>query len=101
MPTFQIFGRGKTSGRKRKRTVRTVDGAAALALMEAEATLVDECVELPYPLATPGLRDHLLSLGVTVTDDASHPECVFEVLRWCIVHRRCARIRYMTDVDGN
>ena len=62
--------------------------------MEAEDTLVDECVELPYPLASPELRNQLLDLGVTITDDAPHPECVFEVLRWCILHRRCARIRY-------
>ena len=101
MPTFEIAGKGKASGRKRKRTVRTIDRAAALAVMEAEGTLVDECVELPYPPASHELRDRVLSLGVSITDDASHPECVFEVLRWCIVHRRCARIRYLTDVDGN
>ena len=22
------------------------------------------------------------------------------MLRWCILHRRCARIRYLTDVEG-
>jgi hypothetical protein len=100
MPTFQIVGRGNTSGRKRGRSVRVVDRANALKLMEAEDTLVDECVELPYPPASPELRDYVLRLGLSLSHDASHPECVFEVLRWYIVHRRCARIRYLTDVDG-
>jgi hypothetical protein len=101
MATFQILGRGKASGKRRKRTLRVIDRAAALTLMEAEGTFVDECVELPYPLASPELCNHLLGLGVTIADDASHPECVFEVLRWCIAHRRCARIRYLTNVEGN
>ena len=83
------------SGRKRKRTLQ------ALTLIEAEGTLVDECAELPYPLASPELRSHLLGLGVITADDASYRECVFEVLRWCIVHRRCARIRYLTHVEGH
>jgi hypothetical protein len=69
-------------------------------MMDADGTVVTECVELPYPTASRELREHLVGLGVTVGDDASHPECVFEVLRWCIVHRRCARIGYFTDVDG-
>ena len=101
MPTFQITGRGNASGRTRKRTVRAIDRDTALLLMEADGMHVNECVELPYPPAAPDLRDHLHSLGVTLADNASLPECVFEVLRWCIVHRRCARIRYLTDVDGN
>jgi hypothetical protein len=101
VPTFQILGRGKASGRARKRTLRVIDRATALKMMEDEGTLVDECVELPYPAASPELRNHLLGLGVTTADDASHPECVFEALRWCIVHRRCARIRHLTDVEGN
>jgi hypothetical protein len=99
--TFQILGRGKTSGRKRKRTLRVIDRSTALKMMEDEGTLVDECVELPYPAASPELRNHLLGLGVTTADDASHPECVFEALRWCIVRRRCARIRHLTDPQGN
>ncbi len=69
--------------------------------MDAEGSVVDECVELPYPPASPELGEHLRALGVTVADDSSLPECVFEVLRWCIVHRRAARIRYLTDVQGN
>ena len=101
MPTFQISGRGKISERKRRRSVRVIDRATVLKLMEAEGTLVDECVELPYPPASPALRDYVLGLGVSLAHDASHPECVFEVLRWCIVHRRAARIRYLTDIDGS
>ena len=101
MPSFQIAGRGKSSGRKRKRTVRAIDQIAALALMEAEGTLVDECVELPYPMASPELRDHLLSLGVTMSEDSSRPECVFEVLRWCIMNRCVAVVQHLTDVEGN
>ena len=46
MPWFQILGRGP-SGRKRKRSVRVIDEATARAMMEAEETTVDECVELP------------------------------------------------------
>jgi hypothetical protein len=101
MATFRILGRGKTSGRKRTRTLRVIDRSTALKSMEAEGTVVDECVELPYASASHELRKHLLGFGVTTADDASHPECVFEALRWCIVHSRCARIRYLTDVEGN
>jgi hypothetical protein len=38
--------------------------------MEAEGTLVDECIELPYPPSSPELRAHLLSLGVTMPDQS-------------------------------
>jgi hypothetical protein len=101
MASFQILGRGKSSGRQRKRSVRAIDQAAALALMEAEGTLVDHCVELPYPQASPELRDHVASLGIRISEDSSRPECVFEILRWCLVNRRHAAIRYLTDVEGN
>lgn len=100
MPTFQIVGKGKTSNRTRKRTVRAIDRDTALALMDAAGTTVSECVELPYPTASRELRDHLVNLGVRVADDASLPECVFEVLRWCITQRRCARITYLANGDG-
>jgi hypothetical protein len=101
MPIFHIVGRGKASGRARKRTLRMLDRDTALAMMEAEGTAVDECVQLPYPPASRELRNHLRSFGVSTADDASHPECVFEVLRWCIVQCRAARIRYLTDAQGN
>ncbi len=101
MATFQIEGRGKASGRKRKRSLRVIDRATALKMMEDEGTVVDECVELPYPAASPELRNHLLGLGVTVADDSSRPECVFEALRWSIVHRRYTRLRYLSDVERN
>lgn len=81
--------------------MRAIDQAAALATMEAEGTLVDECVELPYPLASRELRDHLLGLGVTIAEEPSRPECVFEILRWCILNRRRAHIQHLTDVEGN
>lgn len=81
--------------------MRAIDQAAALALMEAEGTLVDTCVELPYPQASLELRDHVASLGVRMSEDSSRPECVFEILHWCLVNRRYAAIRYLTDVEGN
>ena len=100
MPSFQISGRGQSTGRNRKRTVRAIDRPAALNMMKAEGTLVDECVELPYPLASRELRDHLSGLGVSLAEEASLPECVFEVLRWCIVNRRRVHIQHLTDVEG-
>ena len=70
-------------------------------MAEAEDTVVDECVELPYPPAEPSLVQQVVRLGIEVGDAPSKPECVFEILRWCIHHRRVARIVYHTDVQGN
>jgi hypothetical protein len=78
-----------------------LDRETALTMMDAEGTIVDEWVELPYPPASRELRDQVLGLGVSTADDASLPECIFEVLRWCITHRRCARIRYLADLQGS
>lgn len=101
MPSFQVLGRGKSTGRKRKRIVRAIDRSTALVIMDAEGTLVDECLELPHPFASRELRDHVADLGVTLFDEPSRPECVFEVLRWCIVNRKYASVQYLTDVEGN
>lgn len=100
MASFQISGRGRSSGRRRRRTVRAVDRESALAVMEAEGAIVDECVELPYPLASPEILDHLKGLGVSVSEGASMPECVFEVMRWCIVRHRLVHIQHLEDVEG-
>jgi hypothetical protein len=101
MPSFEISGHGKSTGRKRKREVRAIDRSTAIAIVEAEDTLVDDCVELPYPSADRELLDQVATLGITVGDEPSRPECVFEVLRWCILHRRVALIVHLTDIDGN
>jgi hypothetical protein len=101
MPSFQISGRGAATGRKRKRVVRAIDRSTALAILEAEGTLVDECVELPLPAASREVLDHVASLGVTLPAAPSRPECVFEVLRWCILNRKVASFVYLTDVEGH
>jgi len=81
--------------------VRAIDQAAALALVEAEGTVVDRCVELPHPSASPELRERVANLGIGLSDDSSRPECVFEILRWCLVNRRHAAIQYLADVEGS
>ena len=101
MPSFQVSGRGKSTGRKRKRVVRAIDQSTAITVMEAEGTQVDECLELPYPSADRQLVDHVGSLGVILGERPSRPECVFEVLRWCIVNQKYASIQHLTDVEGN
>jgi len=70
-------------------------------MMDAEGTLVDECVELPYPPANRELVEHVASLGVDLPSEPSRPECVFEVLRWCIRRHRLVSIVYLTDVEGH
>jgi hypothetical protein len=69
--------------------------------MVADGTLVDECVELPYPEAGSDLLDHVAALGICFEERPTRPECVFELLRWCIRNGRVAMIQYLTDVDGN
>ena len=63
MATFQILGRGKTSGRKRRRTLGVIDRATVLELMEDEGTLVEDCVEWQYPPASLELRTLLFGLA--------------------------------------
>jgi hypothetical protein len=72
-----------------------------MSIMKTEGTVVDDCVELPYPSASRELVDHAASLGLKLPDDPSRPGSVFEVLRWCIQHHRVASIVYLTDVEGN
>ena len=101
MPSFQVIGHGRASGRKRKRDVRALDRATVLEIMEAEGTVVDECIELPYPAAEKALAGHLAHLGVAMPAEPSRPACVFEILNWCIRNRRVASVQYLTDVEGN
>lgn len=100
MPWFQISGRGVLTGRKRRREVRVLDRATALAMMAAEDTLVEECVELPDPQADAKLVAHAEGLGVSFEYQPSRPECIFEILRWCVIHHRVVSITYHTDLDG-
>ncbi len=101
MPTFQVTGRGKATNRKRRRTARALERATVLAMMEAEGTLVDECIELPYPSAEQALVEQVTRLGIFVPDRPSQPECGFEVLNWCVRNQRVASIKYLTDVEGS
>lgn len=68
---LQIGGCGTSSGRKRKRTVQTIEEATARAMMEVAGKTVEECEELPYSPASQELRDRVAALGVTLADDAS------------------------------
>lgn len=81
--------------------MRALDRATVLEMMEAEATDVDECIELPYPSAEQALVDQVARLGLSLPDRPSQPECVLEVLNWCIRNLRIASIKYLTDVEGN
>lgn len=69
--------------------------------MDAEGTLVEDCVELLEPAADRTLVAQVEGLGITLLGAPSRPECVFEILRWCIVNRRVASIVYLTDIEGN
>jgi hypothetical protein len=100
MPFFEVIGRGKDSGRQRRREIRALDQATVLATMEAEGTLVDQCIELPYPAASPQLIEVTDRLGLALGEEASKPECVFEILNWCHQHHRVALIEYLTDIEG-
>jgi hypothetical protein len=80
--------------------MRALDRDTVLASMESEGTLVDECIELPYPTAEPSLVDQVTRLGISVPDHPTKPECVFEVLSWCARNQRVASISYLTDLEG-
>lgn len=56
-----------------------------LAIMIAEGTLVEDCLELPQPAANRTLVAQVEGLGITLPVEPSGPECVFEVLP--LVHR--------------
>lgn len=97
MPTFRFVVRGAKTGRTRKPVVRAIDLATARASVEAEGTLIEGWEELPFPPASPELIDQVRRLGVELPAEPTQPECVFEILRWCVVNCRDATIALPVD----
>lgn len=66
MPSFEIKGRGKESGRNRARIYSAANENAARQLAEIDGTTVEEIVELPPDLPTERQLDYAKDLGIAI-----------------------------------
>lgn len=74
MPHFQITGRGRESGRKRKRTYTATDPLAARKLAEEDGTVVDEATVLPEDPPTEAQVSYARDLGLDFPVDITKAE---------------------------
>lgn len=71
MPKFEIRGKGKNSGRKRKRVYPAANEQEARLLAEDDGTEVEDVTELPADPATERQLAYASGLGISIPADAT------------------------------
>ena len=71
MPLYEVKGKGKDTGRKRKRTYSAANELEAKRLAEVDGTLVDEITEMPPEPPTERQLDYAKDLGISIPANAS------------------------------
>lgn len=71
MPKFEVLGKGKDTGRKRRKIYGASSAAEATRLAESDGTIVDEINELPPAPPTERQIDYARDLGITIPPDAT------------------------------
>lgn len=71
MPSYEIKGKGKDSGRKRTRVYSAMNEDAAKQLAEIDGTTVEEFVELPPDPPTERQLEYAKDLGIAIPVDAT------------------------------
>ena len=71
MPDFEIRGKGRDTGRKRKRVYSAPDEATAKRLAEDDGTLIEAIVEIPPEPATDRQLTYAKDLGISIPPDVS------------------------------
>ncbi|MCF7971922.1 MAG: hypothetical protein K9L22_12255 [Methylococcaceae bacterium] len=71
MPSFEIKGRGKDTGRKRNRIYTASNELEAKQLAENDGTQVEEIIELPPELPTDKQLNYAKDLGITIPTNAT------------------------------
>ena len=71
MPSFEITGKGKESGRKRNRIYSAGDENEARLLADNDGTLVEEITELPPEPPTERQLEYATDLGISIPQNAA------------------------------
>lgn len=71
MPSYEIKGKGKDTGRKRKRIYFAANELEAKRLAEDDGTLVEEVVEIPPDPPTERQLDYARDLGISIPVNAT------------------------------
>lgn len=71
MPDFEIKGKGRDTGRRRKRVYSAPDEATAKRLAEDDGTLIEAIVEIPPEPATDRQLTYAKDLGISIPPDVS------------------------------
>lgn len=71
MPSYEIKGAGKDTGRKRRRIYTAPNEAEAKQLAEADGTLVEEITEIPPDPPTERQLDYARDLGISIPANAT------------------------------
>jgi hypothetical protein len=71
MPSYQVAGRGKETGRSRTGTYQAYDEAEAIAKAESEGTVVDKISLLPEPSPTEAQIAYATDLGIKIPPNAT------------------------------
>lgn len=71
MPSYEIKGKGKDTGRKRKRIFTAPNEEEARQLAEADGTLVEEITEIPPDPPTERQLDYAKDLGISIPSNAT------------------------------
>lgn len=71
MPSYEIKGKGKDTGRKRRRIYTAPNEAEAKQLAEADGTLVEEVSEIPPEPPTERQLDYARDLGISIPANAT------------------------------
>jgi hypothetical protein len=71
MPNYEIKGKGKDTGRKRKRIYAAINELEATRLAEVDGTLVDEITEIPPEPPTEKQLEYARDLGILIPANAT------------------------------
>lgn len=71
MPSYKIKGKGKATGRKRRRIYFAASETEAIKLAEDEGTLVEEITEIPPEPPTERQIDYAKDLGISIPVNAT------------------------------
>ncbi|MBN1005653.1 hypothetical protein [Amphritea pacifica] len=71
MPSYEIKGKGKDTGRTRKRIFTAQNEEEARQLAEADGTLVEEITEIPPDPPTERQLDYAKGLGISIPSNAT------------------------------
>ena len=71
MPSYEVHGKGKDTGRKRNRIYSAFNEKEARQLAESDGTLVEQVIEVPPEPPTDRQLKYAQDLGITIPENAS------------------------------